>query len=389
MITNQPATPSPRPPEPFGYREVLEASPNPVLAIDAAGVIRYANPRVATTFGYEPGELLGQPLDLLVPERARARHQEHRKHYLANPVARPIGIGMDVTGRCKDGSEFPIEVSLSTVATPDGPLVFATVIDITARKAVETQVLQSQKLESVGRLAGGIAHDFNNMLAAILGHAELLERDLGAGRRDRLDADVALRSVRGINFAAERAGTLTKQLLAFSRQQVVTPEVIEVNGAVRHIEPMLRPLIGETIRLVMKLDPQAGRLTVDPGQLDQILVNLVVNARDAMPAGGTVTIETGSAAFDEPYATEHFEVSAGRFVMIMVSDDGEGMDEETCRHVYEPFYTTKELGRGTGLGLATIYGIVRQAGGHIWLYSEPGKGTTFRLYFPRVDAAIA
>jgi PAS domain S-box-containing protein len=389
VIIERPATPSVSAPESFGYRAVLEASPNAILAVDANSVITYANPLVATTFGYEQGELLGQPFDVLIPARARERHAEHRRRYMADPVARPIGIGMDVIGLRKDGSELPVEVSLWPVETPDGLLVFASVIDITARRDAVTRLLQGQKLESIGRLAGGIAHDFNNMLSAILGYAELLEQDLAPDRSEPLDADRALRSIHGINVAAERAATLTKQLLAFSRQQEVSPEVIEVNKAVRHIDPMLRRIIGENVRLVTHLDPGAGRLRADPGQLDQILVNLVVNARDAMPTGGTVTIETGNAVFEEAYAIEHFEVSAGPFVTLVVKDTGEGMDAETRQHVYEPYFTTKEPGKGTGLGLATIYGIVRQAGGHIALYSQPGRGTTFKVYLPRVDAAVS
>ena len=389
MIGRRRPAPAQPPPEQFGYRAVLEASPNAILAIDASSIITYANPRVATTFGYEPGELLGQSFEILLPERVREKHVEHRAGYLAHPVARPIGIGMDVSGRRKDGSDVPVEVSLWPVETPDGLQVFASVIDITARKAAETQLLQAQKLESIGRLAGGVAHDFNNMLFAILGYAELLEQDLAPDRRHDLDAERALRNIRGINLAADRAATLTRQLLAFSRQQVVSPEVVAVNDAVHQIDPMLRRLIGENVRLVTRLGPETGRIRVDPGQLDQILVNLVVNARDAMPAGGTVTIETCNVVVDEPHAIELFDVAAGAFVTVVVSDTGEGMDAETQRHAFEPFFTTKELGKGTGLGLATIYGIVRQAGGHIALESKPGKGTTFKVYFPCIEDGAA
>jgi CheY-like chemotaxis protein len=251
---------------------------------------------------------------------------------------------------------------------------------------MESQLLQALKLESIGRLAGGIAHDFNNMLFAIRGYAELLEEDLGAARLDR---DEALRNVRAIGNAADRAAELTSQLLAFSRQQVVSPKVVDLNSAIHAVEPMARRLIGENVELRLRFDPGTGRIRADSGQLDQIVINLVVNARDAMPDGGTVTIETGNTSFDEPYATEHFDVVPGPYVMLAVSDTGVGMERVVREHIFEPFYTTKEHGKGTGLGLATIYGIVRQAGGHIWLYSEPGHGSTFKLYFPRVDAAPA
>jgi two-component system, cell cycle sensor histidine kinase and response regulator CckA len=371
-----------------GPTAVLEASPNPIVAVDATARITYVNPQAEVTFGYTREELLGRSVELLLPDRVSERHVAHRDGFIGHPVARPMGIGLDLAGRRKDGSEFPVEISLAPVGTGDGLQVYATVVDITARKDAEGQLLQAQKLESIGRLAGGIAHDFNNMLFAISGYAEMLEEDLSAPAEVPLDRDVTLRSVRAIAAAADRAATLTMQLLAFSRQQVVTPRVLDLGDTVRAIEPMLRPIIGETISLVLHLDPSAGRVRADPGQLDQILVNLVVNARDAMPTGGTITIETGNTHFDEPFAVEHFEVQPGPYVMLVVSDTGQGMDRATKEHLFEPFFTTKGLGKGTGLGLATIYGIVRQAGGHIWLYSEPGRGSTFKLYFPRDDAAL-
>ena len=224
------------------------------------------------------------------------------------------------------------------------------------------------------------------MLFAISGYTEMLEEDLAAAPDTALDLEGTRRSVKAIAVAADRAAALTMQLLMFSRRQAVTPRVLDLGDSVRAIEPMLRPIIGETIRLNLHLDPAAGHVRADPGQLDQILVNLVVNARDAMPDGGTITIETGNTYFDEPFAVEHFEVRPGPYVMLIVSDTGQGMDTATKEHIFEPFFTTKETGKGTGLGLATIYGIVRQAGGHIWLYSEPGRGSTFKLYFPRDDA---
>jgi CheY-like chemotaxis protein len=240
-------------------------------------------------------------------------------------------------------------------------------------------------MESVGRLAGGIAHDFNNMLFAVRSYADLLADDLRAVSRGTVDPLDLMPIVEGIVTATDQATALTGQLLAFSRQQVLRPEVREVNAAVHHVEPMLRRLIGEHVRLVLDLDPETGTARLDASQLDQVLMNLVVNARDAMPGGGTVTIASRNAAFDEPYAVEHFEVQPGAYVMLSVSDTGQGMDRETRQHVFEPFFTTKDAGKGTGLGLATVFGIVRQAGGHIWLYSEPGLGTTFKLYFPRVE----
>jgi PAS domain S-box-containing protein len=370
------------------FRAVLEASPNAVVAIDRHGQITYANPQAVTTFGYPLTEIEGQPIEKLIPERVGARHVGHRDGFIAHPVARPMGIGLDLSGRRSDGSEFPVEISLSPVETADGLQVFATVVNISARKAAEHQLLQAQKLESIGRLAGGIAHDFNNMLFAISGYAEILAQDLDPAARATLDLDRSLTSVNAISHATERATALTAQLLAFSRQQVVTPKVLDINEVVGQIEPMVRRLIGENLRLVLSLDPAVGRIRADASQMDQIVVNLAINARDAMPTGGTVTIQTGNIVFEESDAVEHLDVAPGPYVFLAVSDTGVGMDQETREHVFEPFFTTKGVGEGTGLGLATIYGIVHQAGGGVWLYSEPGRGSAFKLYFPRVDAGV-
>ena len=371
---------------PAGHLAVLDASPNAIVAVDGHGRITYANPQTGRTFGYEVAELLGRPVEVLLPERIAVRHVERREAFAEHPVARPMGIGLDLAGRRRDGTEFPVEISLSPLDTPAGSQVFATIVDITARKTAEVQLLQAQKLESIGRLAGGIAHDFNNMLFAIRGYAEMLEEDLAPERRAELDPDLALANAAAITVVVERATLLTTQLLAFGRRGQMSPRIIDLNEATTALAPMLRRLIGAPVQLVLALDEAAGRVRVDPGQLDQILVNLVVNARDAMPEGGRVTIATGNVVFDEPYALEHFDVGPGAYVMLAVSDTGTGMDRETRAHIFEPFFTTKQPGKGTGLGLATIYGIIRQAGGHIWLYSEPGQGTTFKLYLPRVDA---
>jgi PAS domain S-box-containing protein len=371
------------------YRGLLEAAPDAMVVVNQAGGIVLLNLQAEKQFGYQRDELVGQPVTNIIPEGFAERLIADDLRSAADALAQQIGTGIELVGRRKDGTEFPIEIMLSPLDSAEGILVTAAIRNISVRKAAEGQLLQAQKLESIGRLAGGIAHDFNNMLFVIHGYAELLTEDLASTNRARLDLDSAVLSVDAISHAAERAATLTAQLLAFSHQQVISPTVLDLNAAVAGLEPMVRQLIGENMRLVVKLDHDACCIRADAGQLDQILVNLVVNARDAMPKGGTVTIETRNVLVDEPYAVSHFDVRSGPYVLIAVTDTGVGMDRATRERIFEPFFTTKEPGKGTGLGLATTYGIVHQAGGHIWVYSEPGIGSSFKLYFPRVDAAAS
>lgn len=251
--------------------------------------------------------------------------------------------------------------------------------EITERKFLEQQLLQSQRMEAVGRLAGGVAHDFNNLLTAIIGYSELMLMDSNVNQTARASAEE-------IKKAGQRAAGLTRQLLAFSRKQVLQPKVIEMNAVVEDMNKMLRRLIGEDIELITVLEESRGRVKADPGQIEQVIMNLVVNARDAMPRGGKLTIETANIELDELYSRKHMEVEPGSYVMLAVSDTGHGMDKEILSHIFEPFFTTKEAGRGTGLGLATVYGIIRQSGGNIWVYSEPDQGSTFKVYLPRVKA---
>jgi PAS domain S-box-containing protein len=370
------------------YRGLLEAAPDAMVVVNQAGDIVLLNLQAEKQFGYQRDELVGQQVTNIIPEGFAERLIADDLRSAADALAQQIGTGIELSARRKDGSEFPIEIMLSPLDSAEGILVTAAIRDISKRKAAENQLLQAQKLESIGRLAGGIAHDFNNMLFAIQGYAEILAQDLAPMSRAGLDPDDALRSVHAIGHAAERAAALTAQLLAFSRQQMVTMEVLDFNTAVTKIEPMLQQLIGENVHLVLRLDPAAGHVRADAGQIDQIIVNLVVNARDASPDGGTVTIETGNVAFDERSAIGDVDPQAGRFVLLAVSDTGIGMDRTTQEHIFEPFFTTKDVGKGTGLGLATTYGIVHQAGGHVTVESAPGQGSAFKLYFPRVDAAV-
>jgi nitrogen-specific signal transduction histidine kinase/CheY-like chemotaxis protein len=254
-------------------------------------------------------------------------------------------------------------------------------IDLTERRSLEEQFRQSQKMDAVGRLAGGIAHDFNNLLTVIRLNTEMI--------MDGFDpTDPRSEDVRQIRNAAERASSLTRQLLAFSRKQILQPRVLDLNTVVTNVEPMLQRLIGEDITINSSCGAR-GYLVADPGQLEQALVNLVVNARDAMPEGGQISIETGNVELDEHYSSEHAPVIPGRYIMLAVGDTGVGMTRDTREHAFDPFFTTKEAGKGTGLGLATVYGIVKQSGGYVWIYSEPGRGTTLKLYFPEVSAAAA
>jgi nitrogen-specific signal transduction histidine kinase len=253
-------------------------------------------------------------------------------------------------------------------------------MDISERKWLETQLVQAQKMESIGRLAGGVAHDFNNLLTAIIGYTELAREMLS-------QEDAARACLENVVKAAERAANLTRQLLAFARRQVIEPRVIQINDLIQDIDEILHRLIGETIELTLRLAPEAGAVRVDPGQFSQVLMNLAVNARDAMPGGGKLIIETETLVLGEAYARHHVGLTPGPYVMVAVSDTGAGIDPAILPHIFEPFYTTKETGKGTGLGLATVYGIVAQSGGHIWIYSEPEYGTTVKIYLPRVDDA--
>jgi len=282
----------------------------------------------------------------------------------------------------KDGQPITVQLSVRAIRNSAREVEFyeAFVRDVTEQRQLEAQLVQAQKLEAVGRLAGGVAHDFNNLLTVILSYSSLLLEDaeLPKDARESLDE---------IRKAADGAAGLTRQLLAFSRQQVMKPQVLDVNAVVTSTEKLLNRLIGEDVKLVTALASDLGAARLDPGQVGQIIMNLAVNARDAMPAGGRLTLETANVEMDLAYVRGHPVAQPGRYVMLAVSDTGIGMDESTKERIFEPFFTTKEPGKGTGLGLATVYGIVKQSGGFIWVYSEPGRGTSFKIYFPRVEEA--
>ena len=360
---------------------LLESATQAILCIDRTGRIVLANRRSEEMFGHKREDLLGTGIEVLLPDSKHASHVRQREAYFNRPHVRPMGMGIDLAGRRRDGTEFPVEVSLSYIETDEGTFAIAFVSDISQRKMLEEQLMHAQKMEAVGRLAGGVAHDFNNMLTVIAGYNRMILDDLSPLDPLRGYAEEILK-------AADRAGAITNQLLTFSRRQIAKPRVIQLNMVVAQADKMLRRLIGEDVHLQLSLASNTGNVRADPGHVEQAIVNLVVNARDAMPEGGRLTIETANVHLDETYVRTHMGMTPGEFVMLAVSDTGHGMDAETRRRIFEPFFTTKEKGRGTGLGLATVYGIVKQAGGDIWVYSEPGRGSTFKLYFPRVSEPV-
>jgi PAS domain S-box-containing protein len=353
------------------YRRLFEVESDAILVVQAdTGRIMDANPAALKLYGYSREEFLLLTAEEVAaePEKTRAAIAEERMQDLFR------------LHRKKDGAVFPVEITGSHYVTGEHKMHVAAIRDITERKNLEVKLQQAAKMEAVGRLASGVAHDFNNLLTIINGYCELgLD---GLSSSDPISSHLA-----EIKKAGEKAVSLTRQLLAFSRQQLLAPRVLDLNDLVAGVAKMLRRLIGEDIELAMVRDSALGRVRADPGQMEQILVNLAVNARDAMPDGGKLTIETANVELDDTYADRHTVVKPGRYVMLAVTDTGIGMDVETQARIFEPFFTTKEKGRGTGLGLAIVYGTVKQSGGCVWVYSEPEQGTTFKIYLPCVEEA--
>jgi two-component system cell cycle sensor histidine kinase/response regulator CckA len=364
-------------------RTLIQAAPLGIVVMDRREKVRIWNPAAERIFGWKSHETLGRA----IPGMTTPARQNEFPNLIWLVLQGEQLSGLEFTAARKGGSPVELSVSMAPLRDARGSIsgAMAVISDISERKVaegqriqLEDQLRQSQKMEAVGRLAGGVAHDFNNLLTAISGYAELLQTRFEPGDPVRGYVDEILKS-------STRATQLTRQMLAFSRRQVLQPKVLDLNGVVLNMENLLRRLIGEDIDLRTSTGPDLGAVRADQGQIEQVIMNLAVNARDAMPKGGLLTIETRNVVLDEKYNDRHGRMRSGPHVMLSVSDSGSGMDAETQSHLFEPFFTTKDRDKGTGLGLATVYGIVKQSGGDVWAYSEPGHGSCFKIYLPRVD----
>jgi two-component system cell cycle sensor histidine kinase/response regulator CckA len=357
----------------------FEHTPLAVIEWDTQLRITEWSPSAERVFGYSRQEAVGRDGSFLVSPALKEYVQEMGQEILKQKG----GTRSTNDNITKDGRTISCEWYNTPLIDNSGRVlgVASLVQDVTERVALEERLRQSQKMEAVGRLAGGVAHDFNNLLTVIMGYSQILTDGLPAPGR-LTDATAQIRS------AADRAAGITRQLLAFSRKQVLSPRVIDLNDIMLNLDTMLRRLIGEDIEVLTVPGRNLGSVKADPGQIEQVIMNLALNSRDAMPDGGTLTLETENTDLDENYAQEKPPLQPGRYVMLAVSDTGTGMSSDTQAHIFEPFFTTKEVGKGTGLGLSTVYGIVKQSGGYIWVYSEPGQGTTFKIYLPRVDQPV-
>jgi two-component system, cell cycle sensor histidine kinase and response regulator CckA len=360
------------------YRRLFETAQDGILILDAQkGSITDVNPYLMKLLDYSRKEFLGKALWDIGLFKDIEASKEAFKELQAKQYVRYEDLPL----KTRAGQTINVEFVSNVYGVNGDQVIQCNIRDITKRKHAEQseqRVLQAQKMEAVGQLAGGLAHDFNNLLGVILGYCELLT--------DREDlAEPTRQMIGNISSAGLTAKNLTQHLLAFSRRQVVQPVVMDLNEAVNHIHPMLERLIGDDIELDNVLSNDLGTITADPNHIEQVLMNLAINARDAMPKGGKITFETANVEIDEAYAQQHVPMNPGRYVMLSVRDTGTGMDSETQAQIFDPFFTTKDCGKGTGLGLSTVFGIVKQSGGTIGVYSEPGKGTAFKIHFPRCD----
>jgi PAS domain S-box-containing protein len=362
---------------------IISSAMDAIITVDNNQKIIVFNRAAEQIFCCPSTEAIGQSIDKFIPQRFREAHREHIRSFGQTGVSsRSMESPGTLMGVRADGEEFPVEATISQVKTASERLYTVILRDISVRKRTEDELRQAQKMEAVGHLAGGVAHEFNNYLGIIMGYSDLMAQEEIQNESLRL-------SLAEIKAASQKAASLTRQLLAFSRKQLIEPTVLDLNASVWDTHKLLRRLIPANIDVIPVLHPDLGKVKADPAQIQQILINLVVNARDAMPKGGKISIETSEVILDEEFASRYFEVVPGDYVMLSVSDTGEGIDAEALAHIFEPFFTTKKAGKGTGLGLSTTYGIVKQSGGHITVASVQGRGTTFRIYFPKLAEAAS
>ena len=360
------------------YRSVVDNIVDGIITIDERGTIESFNPAAEAIFGYSAGELIGLNVSLLMPEPFRSRHDQYLASYLHTGQKKIIGIGREVEGRRRDGAVFPMELSVSEFRLGERRMFTGIVRDITRRKQLEAQLLQAQKMEAIGRLAGGIAHDFNNQLGIILFDVDLLLA--GSDRHPELRDDLLK-----IRKVVLRGANLTRQLLLFSRRQQMEPQPTDLNHHVQELRKMLGRLLGERIRVELDLAGDLRRISADPGTIDQVILNLAINSRDAMPSGGSLRFETTNARIDAEYCRQHSQARPGDFSCLRVKDSGIGMQDEVRMRIFEPFFTTKEEDKGTGLGLSVVYGIVQAHGGWIEVESQVARGSCFSVYLPVME----
>ncbi len=363
---------------------VLDTVVDGLITIDRNGIIQSFNKACVSLFGYTADEVVGQNVRILMPEPYHSEHDHYVSAYLATNVPKIIGIGREVMGRRKDGSTFPMELAVGESPQAGNHAFVGIVRNVTERREADTQreqLRQSQKMEAVGQLTGGLAHDFNNLLAIIIGNLDML-REIRAG--DQVTDEL----VRDALESALRGADLTRRLLTFARRQPLQPERADINEVIGAIVRLLARTLGENITIKMSLTPNVWPVQIDRAQFEAVIANLATNARDAMPRGGALQINTRNGQLDEAYAAAHADVAPGDYVVVEVSNSGTGMPSEVVSRIFEPFFTTKEQGKGTGLGLSMVFGFLKQSGGHISVYSEADKGTTFRLYLPRLSASF-
>ncbi|CAN7363860.1 PAS domain S-box protein [Bradyrhizobium sp. LjRoot220] len=356
-------------------KAVVETAVDGVILIDEHGCVLMFNPACERLFKYQADEVVGQNVKMLMPPPYRSEHDGYLDNFHKTRVRKIIGIGREVTGQRSDGSTFPMDLSVGE-AKQDGAAIFVGIIhDLTERKKTEEQLVQAQKMEMVGQLSGGIAHDFNNLLTVIVGNSECLSDEL----KPRPDLQ---QLAEDIGRAGERGAELTQRLLAFSRRQTLRPVEIDCNNLLDSMHKLLRRTMREDIEIRIDFDLEVAPAFADPAQLESAILNLALNAQDAMAGGGRLTLTTAGASLDDQYQKLHPEVRPGEYVLIAITDTGSGMSREVLERVFEPFFTTKEVGKGSGLGLSMVYGFAKQSNGHVSIYSEPGLGTTVRMYLP-------